>query len=82
MLVILLFVLLEFLSGVKYLIILKYYFDVFVLYSSDIQNWMLEFFYSDFQGEMHACANAFRLPKLTSYKNFQLNYNFNLKKSV
>ncbi len=38
MLVILLFVLLEFLSGVKYLIILKYYFDVFVLYSSDIQN--------------------------------------------
>lgn len=38
MLVILLFLFLEFLSGVKYLIILKYYFDVFVLHSSAIQN--------------------------------------------
>lgn len=79
MLVILLFFILEFLSGVKYLIILKYYFDVFVLYSSAIQNECLNSFTQISKGEIHAFANAFRLPKLTSYKKIQLNYNFNSK---
>lgn len=69
----------------KYLIILKYYFDVFVLYSSAVEIECLNSFTQTSEEKIHAfckCISTFKGHHglhFSSYKSIQFNSNSNLK---